>query len=65
MNPTIKFTRPPAVGRPLEYGVPFSTRLGCGVKGGLSPVVLGNRDFIRAWVSRRVAKNAVPVRRAN
>ena len=63
MNPTMKLTRPPAAGRPLEYGVPFSTRLGLGAKGSLSPVVLANRDFIRAWVARRVAKNVVPVRR--
>ena len=63
MNPTMKLTRPPAAGRPLESGVPFSTRLGLGAKPSLSPVLLGNRDFIRAWVARRVAKNAVPARR--
>jgi hypothetical protein len=63
MNPTMKFTSPPAAGRPLEASVPFSTRLGLGTKASFSPVVLGNRDFIRAWVARRVAKNVVPIRR--
>ena len=64
MNLLLHPTRPSVAGHPVEPGVPFSTRMECGVKADWSPVVPGHRAFIAAWTARRTVLPAAPVRRA-
>jgi hypothetical protein len=61
MNSTLLKLDRPFTGSVLKSGVPFSTRLGFGVRAGRTPASLSNRDFVHAWIVRRAARLIKPV----
>jgi hypothetical protein len=63
MNSFAKLLRPSAAGA-IRPGVPFSSRFDSAFGAGLAPGSLGNRAYIRAWITRQSAKTLLPLRRA-